>query len=79
MDGTHNALTNLATAAAEDIETMMSQCKTIADLTKTVAALTRHLRQATTGNNRVTAVPVDRRSQENFKWVNREKLRDVRG
>ena len=41
MDGTHNALINLVTAAAADIETMMLQCKTISDLTKTVATLTR--------------------------------------
>ena len=40
MYGTHNALINLATVAAADRETMMLQCKTIADLTKTVAALT---------------------------------------
>ena len=41
MDGTQDDLIKLATAAASDRETIMSQCKTIADLTKTVAALTR--------------------------------------
>ena len=48
MDGTHDALINLATADAAYRETMMSQCKNIADLTKTVAALTRQLQKATT-------------------------------
>ena len=41
MGETHDVLINLETAAAVDRETMMSQCKTIANLTKTVAALTR--------------------------------------
>ena len=44
MDGTHDALINLATAAAADRETMMSQCKTIADLTTSFAVLTQELR-----------------------------------
>ena len=43
MDGTHDAIINLATAAEEDRETMMLQCNTISNLTKTVAALTRQL------------------------------------
>ena len=38
MDGTYDALINLATAAAADSETMMSQCKTISDLTAFIAA-----------------------------------------
>ena len=33
MDGTHDSLINLATSATEDINTMMSQNKTISDLT----------------------------------------------
>ena len=79
MDGTHNSLINLTTAAVEYRETMMSKYKTIADLTKTVAALTRKLQQETTGNNRRPGLPVDRRSQSNSKWVNGKKLRDVGG
>ena len=65
MDGTHDALINLATEAAEDKETMTAQNKTIADLTKTVAALTRQLQKATTGNNRGPGLPRDRRIQTN--------------
>ena len=79
MDGTHNAIINLAMAAAEDRETVMTQCKTIADLTKTLAALTQQLQQATTGNNRGPGLPVDRRSQANSKWVNGKYLQDVGG
>ena len=77
MDRTHDALINLVMAAAEDRETMMSQCKTIADLTKTLATLTRQLQQATTGNNRRTGLPVDRQSQANSKWANGKHLQDV--
>ena len=75
----HNSLINLATAAAEDRETIISQCKTIADLTETVAALTRQLQQATTGYNRGSRLPVDKRSQANYKWVNGKHFRDVGG
>ena len=75
----HDDLINLATAAEEDRETMMSQCKTIVDLTKTVTALTRQLQQATNGNNRGPGFPVDRQIQTNSKWVNRKNLRDVGG
>ena len=45
MDGTHDALIKLATEAAADKETMMTQFKTIADLTATVAALTQQLQK----------------------------------
>ena len=48
MDGTHDALINLATEAAAERETMMSQCKTIVDLTTNVAALTQKLQQENT-------------------------------
>ena len=79
MDRMHNALINLATVAAEDREKMITQCKTIANLTGNVAALTRQIQQATTGNNRGPGFPVDRRSQKNSKWVNGKHLRDVGG
>ena len=79
MDGMHDALIILETAAAADRETMMLQCKTIANLTKTVAALTRQLQQATTGYNRGSGLSVDRQSQANSKWVNRKHVRDVGG
>ena len=79
MDGTHDALINLATAAVEDRETTMSKNNTITNITKTVAALTRHLQQETTGNDRGTRLPGDRRSQTNSKWVNGKYLRDVGG
>ena len=79
MDGTHNPLINLATAAVEDRETMMAQNKTIANLTETVAALTRQLHHTTTGNNREPGLTGDRQSQTNSKWVNGKHLRDVVG
>ena len=74
MDRTHSALINLATSTAEYRETMMSQCKTIANLTKTVTALTQQLQQATTGNNMGPGLPVDWRNQANSKWVNGKHL-----
>ena len=46
MDGTHDALIKLATEAAADKETMMTQFKTVADLAATVAALTQQLQKA---------------------------------
>ena len=60
MYGTHDALINLATAAVADRETMMSQCKTIADLTTTVAVLTQKLQHANAVNNRGSGIPIDR-------------------
>ena len=77
MDGTQDALINLATDAAEDRETMMSQNKTIANLTKTVAALTRQLQQATSGKYRGPGLPGDRQSQTHSNWVNFKYLQDV--
>ena len=52
MDGKHNALINLAMESAAGRETMMSQCKTVEDLTVTVAALTQKLQLANTVNSR---------------------------
>ena len=63
MDGTHDALINMSTAAAEDRETMMLQSKTIYELTETVAALTQQLHQATTGYIR----------SPGFRWIGRAK------
>ena len=60
MDGTHGALIKIATDAEEDRETMMSQNKTIYELTETVAALTRQLQKATSGKNRGPGLPGDR-------------------
>ena len=40
-EDTHNALINLATAAAADSDTMMTQSKTIADLTATTLKSTK--------------------------------------
>ena len=79
MDGTHDDLINIVTAAEEDRETMMSQNKTITDLTKNVAALNQKLQQATTGYNRGSGLPVDKRSQTNPKGVNEKQFRDVGG
>ena len=79
MDGTHNALINPATAAAADIDTMMTQCKTIADLTTTVSALTQQPHQANVANNRGSGTPVERQGQANPKWVNGKHIRDVGG
>ena len=79
MDETHDSLINLAMAATEDRETMMSQNKTIADLTKTVAALTRQLQQGTSGKDRGPRFPGGRRSQTHSKWVNGKHLQDVGG
>ena len=58
MDGTHDSLINLAMAAAVDRYTMMTQSKTIADLTATVAALNQKLQQANSENNRGSGTPV---------------------
>ena len=69
MDGTHNALINLVTSSADDRETMMSQCKTITNLTATVAALTQKLHQANTVYNRGSGIPLDRQGKANPKWV----------
>ena len=57
----------------------MLQCKTIADLTKTVAALTQRLQQTATGYNRGSGLPVERYSQAKSKWVNRKHVQDVGG
>ena len=79
MDGTYDSLINLATKAVAHRETMMSQCKTIADLTATIAALTHQLQQANAVNNRGSGIPVDRQGQANPKWVNGKHVRDVGG
>ena len=79
MDRTHNALINLAMSDTADRKTMMSKCKTIAKLTKTVADLTWQLQQATTVYNRVSGMSVDRQTQSNPKWVNPTHVRDVGG
>ena len=60
MDGKHDSLINLVTAHAADRETMMSQCKTIANLIATVATLTQQLQQVNTVNNRGSVIPVER-------------------
>ena len=57
----------------------MAQNKTIADLTKTVATLTRQLQKETTGNNRGPGFPGDRRIQTNSKWVNGKHLQEMGG
>ena len=79
MDRTHDVLINLETVAAEDRDMVMAQNKTIADLTENVAALTRQLQQATTGNNRGPGLPGDKQNQKNSKWVNRKHLQDMGG
>ena len=77
MDGTHNALINLATAAVADIETMMLQYKTISNLTTSAAALTQQLQQANIGYNRGSGISVDRQGKTNPKWPNRKHVRAV--
>ena len=77
MYGSHDDLINLAKADAANIETMMSQCKTISNLTASVAALTQKLQQANTGYNRGSGIPVDRQGQANPKWVNGKLVSDV--
>ena len=79
MEGTHNALINLATEAASDRETMMSKCKTMANLAKNISALTKQLQQANTVYNRGSGIPVDRKGQANPKWVNGKHVCDVGG
>ena len=79
MDGTHDALINLSTAAVANIDTMMTQFKTIADLTATVAALNQQLQQANAVNNRGSGTLVDRHGQANPKWVNDKRICDVGG
>ena len=77
MDGTHDALINPATAAVADRETMLSQCKTIANLTATVAALTQKIQQADAVYNRGYGIPVYKQGQANPKWVNGNRVCDV--
>ena len=79
MDGTYDALINLATAAAADRYTMMTQCKTISGLNATIAALTQKLQQANAVNKRGSVTPVERQGQVNYKWVNGKQIRDVGG
>ena len=79
MYGTHNALINLVTAAAANRETVMSQCKTIADLTLTLDALTQQLQKANAVNNRGSGIPVDRQGRSNSNWVNGKHVRDIGG
>ena len=79
MDGTQDALINLATAATVDIDKMMLQCKTIYDLNKTIAVLTRQFQQAATGYNSGSRLRVDRHSQANSKWVNGKHVKDMGG
>ena len=79
MDGTHDALNTISTAAAADRETMMLQCNTISDLTATVAALTQQPQQANKVYNRGSGIPVDRQGQANPKWVNGKHIHDVGG
>ena len=79
MDGKHDALINLLTAAAANRETMMSQCKTIAYLTASVADLTQQLHQTNTVHTRGSGIPVYRQVQEHHKWLNERHVRDVVG
>ena len=67
MDGTNNVLINLATEAAADRYTMMTQIKKIADLAATVAALTQQLCQANAANNRGSGTMIERQGQANPK------------
>ena len=66
-------------ADAADRETIMSQCKTIANLTATVAALTQQLLQENTVYNRGSGIPVDRQGQANPKCVIGKHVREVGG
>ena len=79
MDGTHYALINLATAATEDRDTMMTQCKTIADLTANISALTQKLQQANAANNRGSGTTVEIQEQANPKGVKGKHIHDVVG
>ena len=79
MDGTHDALINLSTTAAADIETMMLQCKKISNPTTTVAALTQQLQKENIAYNRGSKIKVDRQGQAKPKWVNGKHVRDVGG
>ena len=79
MDGKHDALINLATAAATDRETMLPQCKMISDLTAIVSALTQQLQKANAVQNRGYGIPVDRQGQANPKWVNGKHVCDIGG
>ena len=75
----HDALINLATESAADKKTMMSQCKTIADHTASVDALTQQLHQESTLHNRGSTIPVDRQGKANSKWENGRQVRDIGG
>ena len=77
MNGTHDSLINLTTEDTANREKMMSQCKTITDLTATISALTQKLQQANAVYNRGSGIPVERQGQANPKWVNGKHVRDV--
>ena len=64
MNGTHDALINLVTATT-GIETMMSKCKTMANLSETVATLTQQLQKVTALNIMGSGIPEDRQGQAN--------------
>ena len=67
MNGTHDSLINLTTEDTANREKMMSQCKTITDLTATISALTQKLQQANAVNSRGSGIAIDRQGQENPK------------
>ena len=79
MGGTHDDLINLATEAAADRETMILQCKTIANLTANVAAFNQQLHQANVVKHKGSEITVDRQGQSNPKCVNGKHVRDVGG
>ena len=77
-EDTYYTLINLATEAATDRDTMMTQINTISDLTATIANLTQQLHQATMRVNTLK-IPKEPETPTNRppKWVDEKHIRDA--
>ena len=79
-EDTHNALINLARAAAADRDTIMTRSKTITDLATTITNLTQQLQQATVRINilKSTKEP-ETPTNKPPKWVDGKHIYDAGG
>ena len=79
-EDTHDALINLVTPAAADRDKMMTQSKTITDLTVTIANLTQQLQQSTVRiNTLMTTKVTETLTNRPPKWVDGKHIRDADG
>ena len=79
-EDTHDALINLATAAAADRDTTTTQIKTTVYLTATITNFTQHIQKATVriNNLKITKLP-ETPTDRPLKWVNGKHICDVGG